>query len=184
MGSKHFAIRNNRPARALVIGAGGLGQYAVQYLRALTDAQVLVADTSPAKCAQASKLGAHHVGSLSELAALDMRTDVVLDFVGADATLAAAATLVKRQGLVVVVGLFGGRIPFGIGAVPHEARFMSSIWGTNTELGELLQLAQRESIVGTVEALPLEQAQQAHDRLHAGDVAGRFVLVPTSGDSQ
>jgi alcohol dehydrogenase, propanol-preferring len=169
------------PARALVIGAGGLGQYAVQYLRALTDAEVLVADTSVAKCAQASKLGAHHAGSLADLEALDLKADVVLDFVGADTTLQGAARMVKRQGLVVVVGLFGGRIPFGIGAVPHEARFMSSIWGTNAELGELLQLAQRESIAGTVEVLPLEQAQLAHDRLRAGDVAGRFVLVPTLG---
>jgi alcohol dehydrogenase, propanol-preferring len=169
------------PARALVIGAGGLGQYAVQYLRALTDAEVLVADTSAAKCAQASKLGAHHADSIADLEALDLKADVVLDFVGADTTLQGAARMVKRQGLVVVVGLFGGRVPFGIGAVPHEARFMSSIWGTNAELGELLQLAQRESIAGTVEVLPLEQAQLAHDRLRAGDVAGRFVLVPTLG---
>jgi alcohol dehydrogenase, propanol-preferring len=170
------------PARALVIGAGGLGQYAVQFLRALSDAEVMVADASEAKCAQASKLGAHHVGSLRDLESLELKADVVLDFVGADATLALAAKLVKRQGLVVVVGLFGGRIPFGIGAVPHEARFMSSIWGTNAELGELLELAQRKSIVGTVEALALEDAQLAHDRLRAGDVAGRFVLVPTLGD--
>jgi alcohol dehydrogenase, propanol-preferring len=172
------------PARALVIGAGGLGQYAVQYLRALTDAEVLVADTSAAKCAQASKLGAHHAGSIADLEALDLKADVVLDFVGADTTLQGAARMVKRQGLVVVVGLFGGRIPFGIGAVPHEARFMSSIWGTNAELGELLQLAQRESIAGTVEVLPLDQAQLAHDRLRAGDVAGRFVLVPTTGGNR
>jgi alcohol dehydrogenase, propanol-preferring len=169
------------PVRALVIGAGGLGQYAVQYLRALTDAEVLVADTSAVKCSQASLLGAHHVGSLADLEALDLKADVVLDFVGADTTLQGGARIVKRQGLVVVVGLFGGRIPFGLGAVPHEARFMSSIWGTNDELGELLQLAQRESISGTVEALPLAQAQVAHDRLRAGDVAGRFVLVPTPG---
>jgi alcohol dehydrogenase, propanol-preferring len=169
------------PGRALVIGAGGLGQYAVQYLRALTDAEVFVADTSPAKQTQAKQLGAHHVGSLEELVALETRADVVLDFVGADATLQGAAKLVKRQGLVVVVGLFGGRIPFGIGAVPHEARFMSSIWGTNAELGELLQLAQRESIRSTVEVLPLASAQIAHDRLRAGDVTGRFVLVPNLG---
>ena len=79
----------------------------------------------------------------------------------------------------MVVGLWGGRIPFGLGAVPHEARFMSSIWGTNNELGELLDLARREPLRYTVEVLPLSQANEAHDRLRRGDVDGRFVLVPS-----
>jgi propanol-preferring alcohol dehydrogenase len=107
--------------------------------------------------------------------------DVVLDFVGAEATLSTAVGQVRRQGLVVVVGLFGGRVPFGLGAVPHEARLMSSIWGSNAELAELLDLARREHIEQTVEALPLSQANEAHDRLRRGDVEGRFVLVPGLG---
>ena len=35
-----------------------------------------------------------------------------------------------------MIGLFGGRVPFGIGVVPHEAHFLSSIWGSRIELGE------------------------------------------------
>jgi alcohol dehydrogenase, propanol-preferring len=78
-----------------------------------------------------------------------------------------------------VVGLAGGRIPFGFAAVPHEARFMTSVWGSRTQLDELLALARREpSIVQSVEILPLSQAQVAHDRLRAGEVRGRIVLVP------
>ena len=55
---------------------------------------------------------------------------------------------------------------------------MSSIWGTNAELGELLRLAQHQPLQYTVETLPLSQAAVAHDRLRSGDVEGRFVLVP------
>ena len=44
---------------------------------------------------------------------------------------------------------------------------------------ELLDLARREpSIVPGVETLPLADAQRAHERLRAGDVPGRLVLVP------
>ena len=102
----------------------------------------------------------------------------MIDFIGSEATLAAAAGAVARLGLVAVVGLYGGRIPFGFGAVPHEARFMTSVWGSRAQLDELLDLARREpSVLYPVETLPLESAQTAHDRLRAGEIKGRVVLT-------
>lgn len=167
------------PNRVVVLGAGGLGQFAIQYLRLLTDAEVVAGDPSPAKQARAVELGATAAATPDELLDQgDLPATVVLDFAGADQSLAAAARLVARQGLVVVVGLYGGRIPFGLGAVPHEARFMSSIWGSAAELGELLALARREPIEHTVEVMALADAEQAHQRLRRGEVAGRVVLVP------
>ena len=167
--------RPGRRRRALVIGAGGLGQYAIRYLRLLSDAEVGALDLSAAKQATALERGAHAAyGPGDELPAFDF----VIDFIGSEATLAAAAGAVARRGLVTVVGLYGGRIPFGFGAVPHEARFMSSVWGSRAQLDELLALAAREpSILNPVETLPLEDAQAAHDRLRAGDVSSRVVLT-------
>ncbi len=161
--------------RALVIGAGGLGQFAIQYLRILSEAEVWAADTSSQKRDRALELGA---GSAAAPHDLDEPFEVVLDFVGAQETLEHAARLVDRKGLLEVIGLHGGRIPFGLGAVPHEARLMSSIWGSLQELGELIALAQREPLEYTIETLPLEQAQVAHDRLRRGEAKGRLVLVP------
>lgn len=169
-----------RSGRALVIGAGGLGQYAIRYLRLLTEAEVVVLDRAADKRANALEVGAHAV--VDEQTAGDgsiAPVDAVLDFAGADSTLAVARDVVRRGGLVVVVGLAGGRLPFGFAAVPHEARFMTSVWGSRRQLDELLDLARHEpSIVQTVEILPLERAQEAHDRLRAGQVRGRIVLVP------
>jgi propanol-preferring alcohol dehydrogenase len=162
--------------RALVIGAGGLGQYAIRYLRSLSDADVTAVDLSPGKRDAALAAGAH---AAVEEAADPAAFDAVIDFVGAQPTLTAAVGAVRRRGIVIAVGLGGGRVPFGFAAVPHEVRLMTSVWGSRSQLDELLALARREpSIVQPVEVLPLSQAQLAHDRLRAGQVAGRVVLVP------
>jgi alcohol dehydrogenase, propanol-preferring len=104
--------------------------------------------------------------------------DAVLDFVGSDDSLVEAARLVDRQGVAIVVGLFAGTIPFGLGAVPHEAHFLSSIWGSRDELAELIQLATRERLDYTIDTMPLERAQDAHDLIRSGEARGRIVLTP------
>ena len=43
---------------------------------------------------------------------------------------------------------------------------------------ELLALANKHELKHSVEALPLASAQEAHERLIAGTVAGRIALVP------
>ena len=163
--------------RALVIGAGGLGQYAISYLRLMSDARVIALDLAESKRGEAIAVGAHE--AIAPGHEID-RCDVVIDFIGADVTLATAAANVARKGTVIVVGLAGGTVPFGLTSVAPEARFMSSFWGTRSEMDELLDLARREpSIVRPVETLPLDDAQTAHDRLRAGDVRSRIVLTPT-----
>ncbi len=161
-------------AKALVIGAGGLGQFAIRYLRLLSDAHVTALDLSEAKQATAVEIGAH--ASTGQLDG-DARFDLVIDFIGAESTLRSAAESIAKLGTVCVVGLAGGSVPFGFGAVPLEARFVASVWGSRTQLDDLLDLARREpSIVQPVEVMDLADAQAAHDRLRSGDVRGRIVL--------
>ena len=59
-GVRHLATpgpRPRRPRRALIIGAGGLGQYAIRYLRLRTDAEVGVLDVSAAKAGHSARAG-------------------------------------------------------------------------------------------------------------------------------
>jgi propanol-preferring alcohol dehydrogenase len=174
------AVKHARPflgpgSRALVLGAGGLGQFALQYVRLLTDATLHAGDPSEHKRERALELGAEAAATPADL---EGPYTAVIDFVGSQDSLEHAARLVDRKGIAIVAGLFGGRIPFGLGAVPHEARFMSSIWGSRDELAELIALAQREQLEYTIETLPLEQAQGAHDMVRRGEARGRIVLVP------
>jgi len=172
---KHARPWLRRGARALVLGAGGLGQFGIQYVRLLSDATVDVGDPSAQKRERALELGAE---AAADPADLDGPYHAVFDFVGSDDSLANAARLVDRKGVALVIGLFGGRIPFGLGAVPHEAHFLSSIWGSRDELAELIELAQRERLEYTVETMPLERADEAHERVRRGEARGRIVLVP------
>ncbi len=160
--------------RVLVIGAGGLGQYAIRFLRLMTDATVSAMDLAAAKRQTAVALGAEAAFEKPDEGQL---FDVVIDFVGVDTTVAAAANHVAKRGVLAVVGLGGGTTPFGFGAVPLETTFVASVWGNRAQLTELLDLAGREpSVLLGVEVMPLDQAQEAHERLRSGQASGRIVL--------
>lgn len=164
----------HKGARAVVIGAGGLGQFAIQFLRKMTDADITVLDLADDKLDAAKSLGADH--ALKELPE-GYKYDAIIDFVGATPTLAVAGRHVDRQGIIAVVGLAGGRLEFGVGVIPSEAIITSSIWGGLDELRELLDFVRAEGIDHLVETMPLESAQEALDRLRRGDVRGRVVLT-------
>lgn len=173
-------------ARVLVIGAGALGQFALQYLRLVPEAgpelAVVVQELSSARLERAIELGAN-VGLLNgdpraSVEALDGPADVVLDFVGSDTTLAHAASVVAPDGLSVLIGEAGGALPFGFDGHPVESWLTTVAWGSQDDLRAVVRLAEDGLLHWKVETLRLAEVATAHDRLRAGDVAGRIVLVP------
>lgn len=181
------AVARARPwllagARVLLIGMGGLGQFAIQFLRRLPELIIAVREIDPDKLATADRLGAD-LGILEgdqTLVALGLggSADVVFDFVGTDETLAYAAANVAPGGLVSLVGEAGGRFAFGFDSLPVEASMTTTAWGSLADLREVVRLARRGRLRWKVERMALTDAQAAHDRLAAGRVAGRLVLTP------
>jgi propanol-preferring alcohol dehydrogenase len=172
---QHARNRLGPGSRALVLGAGGLGQFAIQFLRILTEAAVHVGDPAPQKRQRGLELGAHEAADPSQL---EGPYQAILDFVGSNESLLHAAALVDRKGVAITIGLAGGSAPFGAGVVPDEAQFMTSVMGSTGQLEELIELAKREQLEYTIETMPLERAQDAHDALRSGTARGRIVLTP------
>jgi alcohol dehydrogenase, propanol-preferring len=169
-------------ARVLLIGLGGLGQFALQYLRRIPDLTIAVRELSPDKLALAGELGAdlgflNGDEALVELG-LGGPADVVFDFVGNDSTLDYAVRNVAPGGLVSLVGEAGGRLEFSFERLPVEASITTTAWGSLADLHEVVRLAKRNRMRWTVERMPLREAATAHDRLAESRVAGRIVLVP------
>jgi propanol-preferring alcohol dehydrogenase len=172
----------NPGANAVVIGVGGLGQFAIQYLKRTEGIRVVACDRDPAKLRIARDLGADAVLDLpwndgdQVMPAGEAR--VAFDFVGTDATLAFAAATVGRGGLISLVGEAGGSLPFGFGRMAVESYATTTSWGSLEELRQVVAMAHEGLIHWEVDRLPLSDAAEAHARLAAGHVTGRLVLVP------
>jgi len=169
-------------ARVLLIGLGGLGQFALQYLRRMPDLTIAVRELSPDKLAIASELGADLGLLMGDEALVELGlggpADVVFDFVGNDPSLEYAVRNVAPGGLVSLVGEGGGRYEFSFSRIPVEASITTTAWGSISDLREVVRLAKRRRMRWSVEQMPLADASAAHDRLSEGRVAGRIVLVP------
>lgn len=170
---------------AVVIGAGGLGQMAIQILQALSPARVAALDLSPAKLESARGLGADDaIVADAEAPAMVRETTkgrgarLVLDLVGSTETMALAARMAGPQSHLTVVGLAMGTLAFDFRAVPWECSLSATYWGALPELAEVIALAQAGRIHWHTERFPLEQAAEAYQRMREGTLEGRAVITP------
>jgi propanol-preferring alcohol dehydrogenase len=175
---------------ALVIGVGGLGQFAVQMLRLLTAARIIAIDISDAALAL--------VADTADVTFRADRTDIakvilaetegrgveaVIDLVGSDQTLRLASSVVAPYGAIQAIGLSGGSAPFettlasSIG-LPWGATFMKPYSGTYRDLAEVIALARGGKLKTTIQRFRLDDAVTALDELAAGRIRGRAVLIP------
>ena len=170
---------------AVVIGVGGLGHMAVQILNEMTPAAIVAVDQRSSALATALSIGATHAVQMGPDAALHLQdvtngrgAEVVLDFVGVDATLALGAQSVRPLGHLTIVGIGGGILPVGFFTVPYEASVATTYWGSIVELIELLELAESGRIRATVTTYPLDDAMRAYEAMERGELEGRAVIVP------
>src|SRR5262245_52004850 len=170
---------------AVVIGVGGIGLYAVQFLRQLSGARIVAVDSTEARLKLAREHGADDVIPSSPGAAEEIRelsggvgATFVLDCVGVNATLATAVAALSWRGRLVMVGAGGGSIPFDFFKVPPGAQLATSLNGGSVALKEVVDLAALGRLRILVDRYPLSAARQAYDDFEHGRLVGRAVLMP------
>lgn len=180
------ATRHLLPGEScVVIGAGGLGHIAIQCLKAMCAADVIVVDKSDASLALADRTGADKLVKADgkEVEAVLALTngegaEAVIDFVGEKGTTSKGLAMTRPMGSYYVVG-YGEdiRIPT-VDMVITEKNIIGNLVGTWAELVELMALADRGLVDLTMVEYRLADANQALHDLHAGNIHGRAVLVP------
>lgn len=172
----------------VVIGAGGVGMMALQLVRHLTSARVIVVDVNTERLETARQLTDCEVvngadgTAFKQVRAIAGRGGVaaVVDFVGSEETTQLGFGLLARSGVLIVVGLFGGELRIPTPSLPlKDVTIRGSYTGSLVELRELMALARQGTLVPLpVERHPLEDAQDVLERLRDGQIVGRAVLSP------
>ncbi|HVU60567.1 MAG TPA: alcohol dehydrogenase catalytic domain-containing protein [Mycobacteriales bacterium] len=169
----------------VVIGVGGLGAYGVQWLRMLTTARIIAVEAKPERIKAAVDLGAHDVveageGLSKRLAAAigDGGADAILDFVGSDATIRASFRNAAKAGAIALVGQGFGSAEVRYGAMAHDCDLFNPQGATIAELHEVIALAKTGEVVVEVEHFAFDDTPAAYERLEAGTLNGRAVVLP------
>jgi propanol-preferring alcohol dehydrogenase len=189
--TSYHAVRRVLPrltpgATAVVIGSGGLGAFAVQFLKALSPVRVVAVDTDPARLEVAASRGADEVvpGVDRETVARLLELSgggaaVVLDFVGVDETIAAGLAAVRPTGTygLVGAGMGGFRRPW-YGGLPRDAEIFTFQGSSRSDVEDVLALADSGHLVIDIERYALDNVAEAYAALERGGLRGRVVVMP------
>ena len=172
----------------LVVGAGsGVGSIAIQLARQL-GARVITTAGSDAKLERARALGAHEVidhrrqDITAEVRRLTGKkgVEVVVEHVGGAVFEHCVASLARNGRLVTCGATIGHQATLDLNVLfGRHLSLMGSWMGRRDELVAALEYVKDGRITPVLdEALPLADARRAHERLEAGGVFGKLVLVP------
>ncbi|MEQ1794092.1 MAG: NAD(P)-dependent alcohol dehydrogenase [Nitrospira sp.] len=162
-----------------VVGLGGLGHMAVKIARAL-GTEVTVLSTSESKRADATRLGAHKFVVTTQpmaLVRLQRHFDFILDTVSAPHNYNTYVNLLKTDGTLILVGAPEKPSPLEpFPLIMHRRRIAGSVIGGIKETQEMLDFCAEHKIESDVEVIPIQQVNEAYERVLRGDVRFRFVI--------
>ena len=171
--------------RVVVIGAGGLGHIAVQCLKALTPAEVVVVDRLEPALELARDIGADHtvladgneVNTVTELTD-GYGAEAVIDIVAEQGVEKVAPQMVRDAGTYYVVG-YGGALDIPTQEIIlREISIVGNLVGTYNDLAELMTLAGQGKVRLHTSEYPLDAINDAMVDLENGDLRGRGILIP------
>ena len=175
---KHWRV--GKGCKVGIVGLGGLGHMGVKFARAM-GAHVVLFTTSANKVDDAIRLGAHEVVISKDAEAMQQHRlsfDFILNTVAAAHDLDSFTDLLKRDGTLCMVGIPDHPHPSpAIGNLVFKRRQIAgSLIGGLNETQEMLDFCAEHNIVSEIEIIPIQQINQAYERMMKSDVKYRFVI--------
>jgi len=162
-----------------VVGLGGLGHMALKLANAF-GAEVTLFTTSPGKTEDAKRLGAHEVVISKDedaMEKLQKKFDFIIDTVSAKHDLNAYLALVKRDGVLTLVGAPPDDVPVNAFSLLFPRRQLAgSLIGGIAETQEMLDFCAERGIACDIERIKMDQINEAYERMLKSDVKYRFVI--------
>ena len=162
-----------------IVGLGGLGHMGVKLAKAF-GAHVVVFTTSPNKVEDALRLGADEVvisKNADEMKPHLNSFDFILDTVSAKHDINAYLLLLGRDGNLTQVGVPPKPLSLDVGSLIFGRRSLSgSLIGGIRETQEMLDFCGKHDITADIELIPIQNINEAYDRLVKSDVKYRFVI--------
>jgi uncharacterized zinc-type alcohol dehydrogenase-like protein len=162
-----------------VVGLGGLGHMAVKIAHAL-GAHVVAFTTSPNKKDDALRLGADEIvisRNADEMKKHANSFDFILDAVSAEHDINAYLNLLARNGNLTLVGAPAKPLPVSaFSLIAGNRSFSGSNIGGLPETQEMLDFCGEHDITADVEVIPIQQVNEAYERLVKSDVKYRFSI--------
>jgi alcohol dehydrogenase (NADP+) len=175
---KHWQI--GKGDKVGIVGLGGLGHMGVKFARAM-GAHVVLFTTSASKIDDAKRLGAHEVVISKDPEAMQQHRlsfDFILNTVAAAHNLDNFTELLKRDGTLCLVGVPDSPHPSPAIAnlIFKRRQIAGSLIGGIKETQEMLDFCAAHNIVSDIEIIPIQQINQAYERMLKSDVKYRFVI--------
>ncbi len=162
-----------------VVGLGGLGHMGVKFAKAF-GAHVVVFTTSPGKAEDAKRLGADEVIVSTNPEEMEQHAgtfDFILDTVSAPHDINAYLGMLGVNGNLTLVGAPDEPLPVAAFALLFGRKSISgSLIGGIEETQEMLDFCGEHGITADVEVIPIQQINEAYDRMVKSDVKYRFSI--------
>ena len=166
-----------------IVGLGGLGHMALKFAASF-GAHTVQLTTTLKKKEDALKLGAAEV--LLSTDGAQMKThagsfDFLLDCASAPHDLAPYLSLLKQDGTMTLVGLPPVPTPVSVfSLIGKRLSIAGSMIGGMPETQQMLDYCGEKNIVAEVEVIPIQQINEAFERMLKQDVKYRFVIDMSS----
>jgi alcohol dehydrogenase (NADP+) len=163
-----------------IVGLGGLGHMGVKLAHAM-GAHVVLFTTSQSKVEDAKRLGADEVVISKNQAEMDAHLnsfDLIVNTVAAQHDLNPFINLLKRDGTLTLVGApeHDHPSPQVFNLIMKRRRLAGSLIGGIAETQEMLDFCGKHGITSDIEMIPMQQINEAYERILKSDVKYRFVI--------